>query len=142
VIDDMRHETEQFLERFREAWDAGDAKAFASLFTEDATYVIFLGDVLVGREAIESNHADVFSRWQKGAKMAVKAIEVRALGPDVHSVLTVGGIGKTPPIALDKLQTFTLVRAGEQWLCAAFQNTAMSAEAKARTGEGPPLLAG
>ena len=62
--------------------------------------------------------------------MAVKAIGVHSLGADVCSVLTVGGIGERVPIAYDKIQTFTLVRRGDRWLCAAFQNTAMSDRAK------------
>ena len=61
------------LDRFRTAWDAGDARAYAALFTEDATYVIFLGEAMLGRDAIERNHVDVFGRWQKGSKTRVKA---------------------------------------------------------------------
>ena len=121
---------EAFLTRFRAAWDAGDAHAYAAEFTEDATYVIFLGEALIGREAIERNHVDVFERWQKGSKMAVKAIGARSIGADVCSVLTVGGVGQQPPVAYDKIQTFTLVRRRDRWLCAAFQNTAMSQQAK------------
>lgn len=126
------HETiDQFLERFRQAWDSGDARAYAALFAEDATYVIFLGEALVGQAEIEANHVEVFARWQSGAKMAVKAINVRALSPEIASVLTVGGIGSRSPIVCDKLQTFTLVRRGDRWLCAAFQNTAMSRQSLA-----------
>ena len=62
--------------------------------------------------------------------MAVKAIGVRSIGADVCSVLTIGGVGQQIPVAYDKIQTFTLVRRGDRWLCAAFQNTAMSQQAK------------
>jgi uncharacterized protein (TIGR02246 family) len=130
MSDELRAAVEDFLDRFRTAWDAGDARAYAALFTEDATYVIFLGEAMVGRDEIERNHVDVFERWQKGAKMRVKAIGVKSLGADVCSVLTVGGIGQEAPIAYDKIQTFTLVRRADRWLCAAFQNTAMSDRAK------------
>jgi uncharacterized protein (TIGR02246 family) len=128
--DGLRATVEGFLDQFRTAWDAGDARAYAALFTEDATYVIFLGEAMVGRNEIERNHVDVFARWQKGTKMAVKVIGVHLLGADVCSVLTVGGIGEKAPIAYDKIQTFTLLRRGDRWLCAAFQNTAMSDRAK------------
>ena len=130
MSDGLRAAVEDFLDRFRTAWDAGDARAYAALFTEDATYVIFLGEAMVGRDKIERKHVDVFGRWQKGAKMRVKAIGLQSLDADVCSVLTVGGIGDKPPIAYDKLQTFTLVHRGDRWLCAAFQNTAMSDRAK------------
>ena len=62
--------------------------------------------------------------------MMVKAIGIHPIGADACSVLTIGGIGEKTPIAYDKIQTFTLVRREDRWLCAAFQNTAMSAQAK------------
>jgi uncharacterized protein (TIGR02246 family) len=131
MSDELQVAGEDFLDRLRMAWDAGDARAYAALFTEDATYVIFLGEAMVGRTEIERNHIDVFGRWQKGTRMGVRAIAVQSLGADVCSVLTVGGIGEKAPIAYDKVQTFTLVRRGGRWLCAASHNTAMSDRANA-----------
>src|SRR6201996_1018721 len=97
---------ENFLGRFRESWDSGDAHAFAALFTETATYVTWLGDVLTGRLAIESTHDDVFKRWSTPTKVSIKVIETKALCEDVCVVLTAGGIGERKPISYDKLQTF------------------------------------
>lgn len=115
------------LDAYRDAWDAGDADAFGALFTDDATYVIFLGDALVGRAEITENHREVFTRWQRGTRMDVRIESVRQLAPTVLSVLTVGGIGHDPDhIAIDKLQTFVLVRTGDGWRVAAFHNTGMS----------------
>ena len=57
---------EKCLERIRLAWNAGDAQAYAGEFAEDATYVIFLGEPLLGREEIERNHIDVLTKWRKG----------------------------------------------------------------------------
>ena len=128
----MGDEAQQFLDRLVAAWDAGDAATYAGLFTEDATYVIFLGEVLSGRTEIERNHVDVFGRWQKGSRMAVTPLNVRKVGRDTCILLTVGGIGSTAPISYDKFQTFTLVRTDDGWLCAAFHNTAMSTEARQR----------
>ncbi len=130
MSDGLQDIADEFLERLRRAWDAGDAGAYAAQFTQDATYVIFLGEALIGREAIERNHVEVFGRWQKGSKMAVKAIRVAAVGADVCSILTAGGVGKETPVRFDKIQTFTLERAGDGWLCASFQNTAMSERAR------------
>ncbi len=126
-IDDS---VETCLERIRLAWNAGDAHAYACEFTEDATYVIFLGEPLLGRQEIEKNHIDVLTKWRKGTRMAIKVISVRALGDDAASLLTVGGLGKSDSIAYDKLQTFTMVRREGRWMCAAFQNTKMNGRAK------------
>ena len=131
MSEEMHETADRFLDRFRSAWDEGDARAFAALFTEGATYVVFVGEALIGRAEIERNHVDVFARWQKGTKMSVRPIAVQPAGPGACCVLTVGGIGETPSIAYDKFQTFTLVCEGGQWLCAAFQNTAMSRRAAA-----------
>jgi uncharacterized protein (TIGR02246 family) len=123
---------EDCLNRIRAAWNAGDARAFAGSFTEDATYVIYLGEALIGRAEIEANHVDVFTKWQQGTRMAVTALRNMPLGDDVAVVLTAGGIGTGESIPYDKLQTFTLVRREGRWLCAAFQNTKMSPHAERR----------
>jgi uncharacterized protein (TIGR02246 family) len=117
---------EACLGRIKSAWDLGDARAYAAEFTEDATYVIFLGEALSGRAEIESTHVDVFAKWQKGMRMAVRSLTVRPLADDVMSVLTVGGLGQKEPIRYDKFQTFTFVRRNDRWMCSAFQNTKMS----------------
>ncbi|MGN6761454.1 MAG: SgcJ/EcaC family oxidoreductase [Leifsonia sp.] len=120
---------EEVLVRFRQAWDAGDADAYSQLFTQDATYVIFMGELQVGREQIRETHHDVFTKWQKGTKLIVKAIETRQLDNDTVVLLTVGGIG-TKTIDYDKFQTFVLVRRDGGWLISAFHNTEMSKRLK------------
>lgn len=119
-----------FLDQIRAAWDTGDADAYAALFAEDASYVIFLGDAMFGRDQIAQTHHDVFTKWQKGTKMAVRALSVRMLGADAAVVTTVGGIDKKAEIPLDKFQTYTLRRTAQGWECVAFQNTEMSRRAK------------
>lgn len=114
---------------FRDAWDAGDAEAFGSLFTADASYVIVLGDVLLGRDEIQRAHRDVFKKWQAGTKMRIRTLRVTELSADVVVLLTVGGIGRAE-IEIDKFQTFTVVRRSDRWLVAAYQNTEMSPRGK------------
>jgi uncharacterized protein (TIGR02246 family) len=121
---------EDCLDRIRTAWNAGDARAFARSFTEDATYVIFLGEALIGRGEIESNHIQVLTKWQKGTRMAIRTLRKTPLGEDSAVVLTAGGIGTGASFPYDKLQTFTMVRQEGRWLCAAFQNTKMSVDAE------------
>ncbi|NGO71101.1 SgcJ/EcaC family oxidoreductase [Streptomyces boncukensis] len=121
---------EAYLDRLRSAWDAADAKAYGEQFAEDASYVIFMGDALFGRAEITSTHRDVFEKWQKGTRMAVKAIEVRDIDSDSVAVVTVGGIGKGKAIPYDKLQTFILRSREGRFECVAFQNTEMSRRTK------------
>lgn len=111
------------LDRIRDAWDVGDAAAYAAEFTEDATSVIFTGIVSHGREEIHADHVPVFERWQRDSRMSMEVIDARMLGDDVAVIVTEGGVGKGARIRHDKVQTFVLVREGERWLCASFQNT-------------------
>ncbi|MBV9582617.1 MAG: SgcJ/EcaC family oxidoreductase [Chloroflexi bacterium] len=135
MSDDGASTPDGVLDQFRQAWNAGDAVAFGQLFTEDATYVIFRGDVMVGREAIQQAHHEVFTRWQPGTQLIVKRLHARQL--DAHTVvlLTIGGIG-SGAIEFDKFQTVTLVRREGRWLIAAFQNTEMSEQSRQRYAPG------
>lgn len=126
VVDDI-------LTAYRDAWDDADADAFGELFTDEASYVIFIGDALIGRSAVTENHRDVFTMWQVGTKLRVDPLAIQILGDDVISVVTAGGIGTDPDaIELDKLQTFTLARTQNGWKIAAFHNTSMSTWSKPR----------
>lgn len=111
------------LDRIQRAWDAGDATAYAAEFTEDATYVIFAGIVSTGRAAIRADHVPVFERWQRGSHMSMRIVDARMLSERAAVVVTEGGIGKGARIRHDKVQTFVMVREGDRWLCASFQNT-------------------
>lgn len=111
------------LDRIRAAWDAGDASDYAAEFTDDASYVIFAGMHDLGRDAIRRTHVPVFEKWQRGSRMSMRVLDLRFLTPDVAVVVTDGGIGKRSRIRHDKVQTFVMVRDGDTWRCAAFQNT-------------------
>jgi len=114
------------LGALQQAWNQGDARAYAGLFTEDATYVIYTGQAYCGRAEIERGHEDVFSRWQKGSRLAMRVLRWHALGDGAAVVLTEGGVGKSGVISHDKLQTFTMQLTPAGWRCAAFHNTKKS----------------
>lgn len=120
----MQPSIEHALDQMIVAWNAGDARAYADQFTEDATYVIFAGSTSVGREEIRRDHEPVLSRFQKGSRMSISVKSVRYIGEDVALVLTEGGVGTGRRIPLNKVQSFVFRRQGDgRWLCEAFQNT-------------------
>src|SRR5690606_2304832 len=85
---------EDTLTRLAAAWNDGDAAAYAGLFTEDATYVVFDGTVVRGRAALEEGHRALFAGPLKGFRMdpPTIAVPVRYLGGgDVARVLAAGG---------------------------------------------------
>jgi uncharacterized protein (TIGR02246 family) len=69
-------------QEFIAAFDKGDAKAVASFWTADATYVDQVGREIKGRAAIEKLYEKVFAD-QKGAKLTIHVTSARLLTPDV-----------------------------------------------------------
>ena len=116
------------LDRLCDAWDAADASAFARMFTEDATYVIWRGDVLTGRSEIRQVHHDLFTR--SPTKMRVSVVDTRLIDDHTAVVLTIGGTGGEGDISYDKIQTVVMVRTDEGWMVVAFHNTSMSDRSK------------
>ncbi len=123
------------LDRLRDAWNAADASAFAQLFTEDATYVIWRGDVLSGRSEIQQAHHDLFTK--SPTEIRARAIDLRLLDDNTAIVLTLGGVGRDGDVSFDKLQTFVMTRRDEGWMIAAFHNTTMSDRSKQRFQSDP-----
>jgi len=111
------------FDRMTAAWAAGDAKAFAAEFTDDASYVIYVGLTYFGRAAIRDAHVPVFEKWQKGTRLSMTVIDTRMLTDGVAVVTTEGGIGKGKTIKHDKVQTFVMINKDRRWQCAGFQNT-------------------
>jgi uncharacterized protein (TIGR02246 family) len=67
---------------FVKASNAGDAKAIAALFTEDAESIDEDGTLVQGRQAIEDSFAQTFAA-SPGGKMEIKIDSLRFLSPDV-----------------------------------------------------------
>ncbi|RII09199.1 hypothetical protein DSC45_32255 [Streptomyces sp. YIM 130001] len=114
----------RLLQDMTAAWNAGDATAYADLFTEDADYVTWFGSHSSGREAIEESHRFLFAGPLKGTKLSNSAAaddggaSVRFLAPDVAFVLSAGGLAGQASVV-----SFTAVRQAERWRFASFQNT-------------------
>lgn len=107
------------------AWERHDAEAYGELFTEDATYVTFVGTFYQGRQDIVDSHRALFATFLKDTRLADEVLGIRFHGPDTA---VVNGRGDTykgrRPHRLTKIQTYTLVRQGDgPWRIAAFHNT-------------------
>ncbi|WP_432845829.1 SgcJ/EcaC family oxidoreductase [Amycolatopsis sp. CA-161197] len=126
-----REEVLTVLSRLADAWNSGDAAAYASLFTEDADYVTFFGMRLPGRELIESSHRALFEGPLRGSKIGGPGdASVRFPAEDVAVVVSGGGSaldgGDAVAQGRESTLTFVLVRSGTGWLITAFQNTRVS----------------
>jgi uncharacterized protein (TIGR02246 family) len=110
-----------------DAWNANDAKAYGSLFTEDATYTTFVGSHYQGRKDIAAGHEALFAGFLKDTKLADTFLDIRFVSADTAVVTGRGDTytGDEPaPGKLSKVQTYTLVREADgEWRVAAFHNT-------------------
>ncbi|GAA2417896.1 SgcJ/EcaC family oxidoreductase [Nonomuraea africana] len=112
------------LTRLAEAWNAGDATAYAALFTEDADYISFDGAHSQGREAIESSHRWLFEGPLKGSTMSTTdgGVKVKPLADGAVLVISGGGTAVAGR-QRDSIVSFTAVRTPQGWRFASFQNT-------------------
>jgi uncharacterized protein (TIGR02246 family) len=79
-------------EEFAKAFDSGDAKAVAALWTEKGEFVGPDGEALSGRKEIEKGYADFFAKYPK-AKLEVRIESVKFLGK--HTALEEGSVKVT-----------------------------------------------
>lgn len=77
---------EGVMHRFVDAWNRHDAKAFASLFAEDADFTNWRGQGTSGRSKIEEFHAPMFATIFKNSHQSHTAIKARFIRPDVAAV--------------------------------------------------------
>jgi uncharacterized protein (TIGR02246 family) len=104
------------------AWNLKDAQAFASQFTEDATFVNVNGALWVGKKDIEDRHAKagIF----KSSHAEIKPDSVRLLRPDiamVHVSWTITGDPRDPQ-PRSYLMTMVVSKRNGRWLIVAAQN--------------------
>ena len=67
---------------FVKAYNAGDARAIAALFTEDAESIDEDGTLVQGKQAIGDSFAQTFAATP-GGKMEIRTKSLRFLSPDV-----------------------------------------------------------
>ena len=115
-----------------DAWNRGDAKAFAARFQEDGAFTDVFGAVSHSRAELEKRQVEFFTSLFKGSRLALKVRKVRFLRPDVAIVeidTEVSGFRKLPPVVYvdsekvlrTRLQQ-VMAKAGTEWMVAAFHN--------------------
>lgn len=127
---DRQAEVLAVLGKLADAWNDGDAAAYASHFTDDADYVTFFGMNMPGRAMIESAHRSLFEGPLKGSKLVAGGeAKVRFVRPDVAIVVSGGGSslsGGKPEPGRESTLTYVLVEEPGGWRVASFQNTRVS----------------
>jgi uncharacterized protein (TIGR02246 family) len=104
------------------SWNLKDAHAFASQFTEDATFVNVNGALWIGRKDIEDRHAKagIF----KSSHAEIKPERARLVRPDIalmHVSWTITGDPRDPQ-PRSYLMTMVVSKRDGRWLIVAAQN--------------------
>ncbi|GGV37076.1 hypothetical protein GCM10010182_71590 [Actinomadura cremea] len=120
-------EVTDLLNRLAEAWNAGDATAYAAAFTEDADYVRFDGRRVRGRAAIESSHRWLFDGPLKGSTMGGMDGEIKPLADGAVLAVSEGGTAVAGGPRRPSTVSFTAVRTPDGRRFASFQNTRVAA---------------
>ena len=118
----------ELLLRLREAWESGDGKAYASVFSEDSQYVNAPGERVYGKKAIAESHQKIFDTFFKGSRLGRRyPSRFRPITPDVILVESAGSVlfpgeieQNIPP---NGLITLVVARQDDEWRIVSFQNT-------------------
>jgi uncharacterized protein (TIGR02246 family) len=119
----------QIVAKLEEAWNAGDSAAFASDFTDDASFIHIYGGRLDGRPAIEAVHRQIFDTIYKGSHNHYMLQGIRFIRPDVAIVFVQARLKFYEAREAREIQarpTMIAVRENGRWQLAAFQNTRIS----------------
>jgi uncharacterized protein (TIGR02246 family) len=109
----------EMLQQYEAAWNNGDAKALAALYTEAAVRLAGYAEPLAGRAAIEQSFAKNFAGPWKGTTLTIRAERTETLAPDVR--VQQGRYQVSRPGGEPQRGRYlnTLVREGGQWKHAA-----------------------
>lgn len=112
----------QTAEAFTQAFNRGDAKALAAMWTREGEYIDEAGTVTTGRAAIEKEFAALFKARPK-AQMRVMIESIRFLGPTIAVEEGTSRLSE-PPIGDTSIARYTVLHVKEdgQWLMASVRD--------------------
>jgi uncharacterized protein (TIGR02246 family) len=121
------------MDRFVDAWNHHDAKAFATVFAEDADFTKGRGTGASGRSKIEAFHAPVFATIFSKSHLEYTDIKTRFVRPDVATVdvhwKMSGAIDAqgNPRPEREGLLSFVMANSAGQWEIVVMHNLDISA---------------
>ena len=114
--------------RMTEAWNSGDANAFAADFAQDAEFVAFEGTILKGTAEIVAFHQPLFDTALKGSRLVDGVVPfARIITPGigvVHARIGVVMPGESTPVPTrDSMQLFVVQWLDDRWQAVSMQNS-------------------
>jgi len=131
LVTDAEHILRQIVQGLEAAWNAGDSRAFAAAFAEDADFINVIGTHHYGRADIDAGRRQRFDTIYRGTKVKYEIEGIRFIRADVAVafVRTRLKLQESETIAMQT--TMTLAKADGKWQIVVFQNTGI-AEARAQ----------
>lgn len=129
VSADDRRQIEGIFERWQNAWNAHDMHAFAQLFHDDATWIVWTGRVWRGRQAIEDGHVEAHRTFFRNSVQTSSPQEIRLVSPDVavaRSLTTLTGDSREPDATIIGHKLLVLTRRDGVWKILYGQNTRLT----------------
>jgi len=127
----------QLLGELAEAWNAGDARAYAARFCPDVTFTNSDGTVDLGRDEVVRHAEEAFHGVLAGTKLSLAVRKFRLVRPDVAVVdldLRISGMPVASPGASNgsggEMRTslmLVLVEEDDGWWITAHHNVVQSA---------------
>lgn len=134
LSEDDRSQIGAIVAQWESAWNTHDMHAFALLFHENATFVIWTGRVLQGRQAIEDGHAAAHRSYFRDSTQLSAIQEITPLGPDivvVRSLTTLTGDSRQPEITIHGHKLLVITRRDKEWRILYGQNTRLAPDVAA-----------
>lgn len=124
-----REQITALVARWEEAWNSHDMSAFASLFHEDGTWVLWTGAVWTGRAKIEEGHAAVHKTVFRNSVQRERLEELAFVGPDaavVRFYSTLTGDERSPDKTVRSRKFLVVTRREGVWRIGWGQNTRLA----------------
>jgi uncharacterized protein (TIGR02246 family) len=127
------HAIRAVMDRFMDAWNRHNAKAFAAVFAEDADFTNVRGNGASGRAKIEDFHAPMFATIFSKTHQEYTDIKTRLIRRDVASVdvhwKMTGAIDAegNPRPEREGLLSFVMAKNAGRWEIAVMHNLEISA---------------
>jgi uncharacterized protein (TIGR02246 family) len=121
-----RQEITALLNKWEQAWSSHDMRAMASLFHEDAVWVLWTGEVWTGRKAFEDGMIAVHKTVYANSIQRERLEELTFVGPDAavmrfESTLT--GDTRYPDKVVHSRKILVVTRRSGVWAIGWGQNT-------------------
>ena len=124
---------DQLLGEIAEAWNAGDARAYAARYCPDGTFTNTNGTIDMGRDEVVRTAEEAFQGVLAGTKVSLAVRKLRLIRPDVAvadldtrvSGMQVAGNGPGGEVRIS--QMLVLVKQDDRWCITAQHNAMQSA---------------